>query len=68
VREAAGDDYRFGALVLAIVRSAEFQEKAHWPTSGAQTVADARASPGSTERASSASAERASSTSTAGSN
>ncbi len=44
VREAANDDYRFGAIVLGIVRSPEFQEKAHLPTSGAQTVADTRAS------------------------
>jgi len=44
VREAAGDDYRFGALVLGIVRSAQFQQKAHLPTNGAQTVADNRVS------------------------
>jgi len=49
VREAASDDYRFSAIVLAIVRSAQFQAKAHWPTSGAQTVADARPSSTSTE-------------------
>ena len=51
VREAASDDYRFSAIVLAIVRSAQFQAKAHWPTSGAQTVADARASSTSAEGA-----------------
>jgi hypothetical protein len=44
MREAASDDYRFSALVLGIVRSTQFQERAHLPTSGAQTVADTRAS------------------------
>jgi hypothetical protein len=43
VREAARDDYRFSALVLGIVRSKEFQEKARLPTSPTETVADARA-------------------------
>ncbi|MEO8467069.1 MAG: DUF1592 domain-containing protein [Gammaproteobacteria bacterium] len=40
VREAARDDYRFSAIVLGIVRSAQFQQKARLPTSAAQTVAD----------------------------
>jgi hypothetical protein len=44
VRDAARDDYRFGAIVLGIVRSPEFQEKAHLPTSATQTVADTRPS------------------------
>jgi hypothetical protein len=44
VRAAASDDYRFSAIVLGIVRSAEFQQKAHLPTSRAQTVADTGAS------------------------
>jgi hypothetical protein len=45
VREAARDDYRFSALVLGIVRSTQFQERAHLPTSATtETVADARAS------------------------
>jgi mono/diheme cytochrome c family protein len=48
VREAASDDYRFSAIVLGIVRSAEFRRKAHLPTSAAQTVADTRASATST--------------------
>ncbi len=42
VREAARDDYRFGAIVLGIVRSAQFQQKARFTTSAAQTVADNR--------------------------
>jgi hypothetical protein len=42
VREAARDDYRFSAIVLGIVRSAQFQQKAHFTTSAAQTVADNR--------------------------
>ena len=41
VREAAGDDYRFGALVLGIVRSPQFQMKARFAPSGTQTVAAA---------------------------
>ncbi len=44
VRAAARNDYRFTDIVLGIVRSPEFQEKAHLPTSPAQTVADTRAS------------------------
>ncbi len=44
VHEAAHDDYRFNDIVLGIVRSAEFQEKAHLPTDVAQTVADNRPS------------------------
>jgi hypothetical protein len=44
VREAASDDYRFSAIVLGIVRSAQFQQKARFtPTSSAATVADNRA-------------------------
>jgi mono/diheme cytochrome c family protein len=44
VRDAARDDYRFSAIVLGIVRSPQFQEKAHFTTGAAtQTVADARA-------------------------
>ena len=42
VREAARDDYRFSAIVLGIVRSAQFQQKARLPTNSAQTVADNR--------------------------
>jgi hypothetical protein len=41
VREAARDDYRFSALVLGIVRSAQFQQKARLPTNAVQTVAAA---------------------------
>jgi mono/diheme cytochrome c family protein len=44
VREAARDDYRFSALVLGIVRSAQFQQKARFTRSATQTVADTRAS------------------------
>jgi mono/diheme cytochrome c family protein len=43
VREAASDDYRFGAIVLGIVRSPQFQQKARFTTSATQTVADTRA-------------------------
>jgi hypothetical protein len=50
VREAASSAYRFGAIALAIVRSAQFQQRAHLPTSPTQTVADARAPSASTER------------------
>ena len=42
VREAARDDYRFSAIVLGIVRSPQFQQKARLPTNSAQTVADTR--------------------------
>jgi len=48
VREAAHDDYRFDDLVLGIVRSTQFQQKARFSTSEAPTVADIRASAGST--------------------
>jgi len=48
VREAARNDYRFSAIVLGIVRSAQFQQKAHLPTGAVQTVADNRASAAST--------------------
>ena len=44
VREAARDDYRFNAIVLGIVRSAQFQQKARFTTSAMQTVADTGAS------------------------
>jgi hypothetical protein len=39
VREAASDDYRFGAIVLGIVRSAQFQQKARFVPGATQTVA-----------------------------
>ena len=42
VREAASDDYRFRAIVLGIVRSPQFQQKARFTTSATQTVADIR--------------------------
>jgi len=42
VREAASDDYRFVSIVLGIVRSPQFQQKARF-TSATETVADARA-------------------------
>ena len=44
VRDAARDDYKFSALVLGIVRSPQYQEKARFTTSATQTVADVRAS------------------------
>jgi len=44
VREAAKNDYKFGALVLGIVRSPQFQQKARFNVSATQTVADTRAS------------------------
>jgi hypothetical protein len=44
VREAARDDYRFTSIVLGIVRSPQFQEKARFNASATQTVADTRAS------------------------
>jgi hypothetical protein len=44
VRDAAKDDYKFSALVLGIVRSPQFQQKARFTPSATQTVADARAS------------------------
>jgi hypothetical protein len=48
VRDAARDDYRFGDIVLGIVRSAQFQEKARFTTGATQTVADVRPSASST--------------------
>jgi hypothetical protein len=48
VRETARENYRFSAIVLGIVRSAQFQQKARLPTNGTQTVADNRASPAPT--------------------
>ena len=48
VREAARTDYRFDDIVLGIVRSIQFQQKARFSTSQAPTVADARASAAST--------------------
>jgi len=48
VREAARTDYRFDDIVLGIVRSIQFQQKARFSTSEAPTVADARASAAST--------------------
>ncbi len=44
VRDAAQDDYKFSALVLGIVRSPQFQQKARFAPSATQTVADTRAS------------------------
>ena len=41
VREAASDDYKFSALVLGIVGSSQFQQKARFNVSVTQTVADA---------------------------
>ncbi len=48
VREAAREDYRFGAIVLGVVRSPQFQQRARFTTSTTQTVADARAAAAST--------------------
>jgi hypothetical protein len=48
VREAARDDYRFDDIVLGIVRSAQFQQKARFTTSATPTVADTRTSATST--------------------
>jgi hypothetical protein len=39
VREAASNDYRFSALVLGIVRSPQFQQKARFTPSTTETVA-----------------------------
>ena len=36
VREAASDDYRFSALVLGIVRSTQFQQRARFSRGAAQ--------------------------------
>jgi len=44
VRETAHTDYRFDDIVLGIVRSIQFQQKARFSTSEAPTVADSRAS------------------------
>ena len=38
VREAAGDDYRFSAIVLGIVQSPQFQKKARFVANTTQTV------------------------------
>jgi hypothetical protein len=48
VRAAASDDYRFSAIVLGIVNSRQFQQKAHLPANATRTVADNRASSTST--------------------
>jgi hypothetical protein len=48
VREAASSDYQFSAIVLGIVRSEQFQQKARLPTGTGQTVADARVASAST--------------------
>jgi hypothetical protein len=39
VRDAASDDYRFSSLVLGIVRSTQFQQKARFTPSTTETVA-----------------------------
>jgi hypothetical protein len=44
VRDAERDDYRFSALVLGIVQSPQFQQKARFTPSATQVVADNRAS------------------------
>jgi hypothetical protein len=43
VRATAGDDYRFGAIVLRIVQSAQFQRPARLPASVTESVAAAAA-------------------------
>jgi hypothetical protein len=43
VRDAERDDYRFSALVLGIVQSPQFQQKARFTSSATQVVADNRA-------------------------
>src|SRR5262249_39314990 len=43
VRDAARDDYRFAAIVLGIVRSPQFQQKARLNAGATETVADTRA-------------------------
>jgi hypothetical protein len=48
VRSAAKDDYRFGSIVLGIVRSPQFQQKARFSPSATQAVADTRAAATST--------------------
>jgi hypothetical protein len=47
VEGAASNDYRFSAIVLGIVRSPQFQQKARFNATGAETVA-ARAASAST--------------------
>jgi len=48
VRETASSDYRFSAIVLAIVQSEQFQQPARLPTDGPQTVAETTATSTST--------------------
>ncbi len=48
VRDAASADYRFSAIVLGIVRSPQFQQKARFNATATETVADTRASSAST--------------------
>jgi hypothetical protein len=48
VREAARDGYKFDDIVLGIVRSVQFQQKARFSPGEAPTVADVRASATST--------------------
>ena len=43
VRAAAKEDYRFSSIVLGIVRSPQFQQKARFSPSATQAVADTRA-------------------------
>jgi hypothetical protein len=38
VRETAKEDYRFGAIVLAIVRSTQFRQPARLPSSAASAI------------------------------
>ena len=42
VRAAAKDDYRFSTIVLGIVRSPQFQQKARFSPSATQAVAENR--------------------------
>ena len=44
VRDTARGGYKFDDIVLGIVRSTQFQQKARFMTSEAPTVADTRAS------------------------
>jgi hypothetical protein len=48
VSDAAGGGYRFSALVLGIVRSPQFKQKARFNATGAETVADTGAASAST--------------------
>jgi hypothetical protein len=48
VRDAARNDYRFSAILLGIVESPQFQQKARFNAGATETVADARA-PAATE-------------------